>query len=641
MIKTILDMTPQDLVGKITAFHFNGQSATAARNALLKRFPLASMPQMTKNEYRQTGNKNTFCYNLEFVPDLPFGIGGQSNNKFGNESNARFPNVQGIYEMISDADKGMVQGLRSKHHLDDVSVVVLLKILAIYLPDKFLTIGQDFTLCLLARILGINQTQKDLIELNYLCAQELLRLNPTFANYQFNQLGSAVWQILSPANKAGFSSWLKKNMAPGSGTINAYVNSIERLSLYYRENYFHTGIQIKDLDSLYNEAMGHQQDNGGKYYYPSASYGNNLFYSAAVKSYKNYILSLGSPIPSSSHTNQSSVAPATAIQYPRNLILYGPPGTGKTYNTIRYAVSIIEGIDVRVFANSNTYQDKNGNTLDVKNSFDALVAAKKIYFTTFHQSLSYEDFIEGIKPEPTKNKNNVLYEVKPGILKLICEEAFKNPSDNYVLVIDEINRGNVASIFGELITLIEDDKRAGEPNCIQCILPYSKQAFSIPRNLYILGTMNTADRSVEALDTALRRRFDFLEMMPDPNKVVHRKNVFEIINNRLRILKDTEHQLGHSYFIEVSSDEELCEVFHNNIIPLIQEYFYGDIEKIRLVIGDGFCVKETVPDSLFPNNTTDIDIPTEIWRLWDEGKWQECKSDINVFTDALGRLING
>ena len=133
----------------------------------------------------------------------------------------------------------------------------------------------------------------------------------------------------------------------------------------------------------------------------------------------------------------------------------------------------------------------------------------------------------------------------------------------------------------------------------------------------------------------------FLEMMPDPNKVVHRKNVFEIINNRLRILKDTEHQLGHSYFIEVSSDEELCEVFHNNIIPLIQEYFYGDIEKIRLVIGDGFCVKETVPDSLFPNNTTDIDIPTEIWRLWDEGKWQECKSDINVFTDALGRLING
>lgn len=634
-------MTPLELVAKISAFSYDGQKAEAAREAFLNQFPLSSIPHLTKDMYRNTGSKSTFCYNLEFVKELPFGIGGGNNDKFGKDTNARFPNVQGIYDMIIDAENGITGGLQEKHHLNDVSVIVLIKILAIYLPDKFLTIGQRYTLELLARILGINQDQRDLIELNYRCNQKLIQLNPTFSSYQFNQLGAAVWNYLSPALKPDFNDWLKANMAPGSGAVNAYVNSLERLSFFYKENYFYSGIQIKELDVLYDETVLHQKDNGGKYYFPRPSYGNKLFYSASVKSYKEFVISLGSTIPASFSGDSSTKGSSPQVHYPKNLILYGPPGTGKTYNTIRYAVSIIEGIDIKTFTNSNTYPDKDGNLVDVKNAFDSLLEAERIFFTTFHQSLSYEDFIEGIKPEPTEAKDNVLYDVHSGILKLICEKASEHPDDKYVLVIDEINRGNVASIFGELITLIEDDKRSGEPNYIQCVLPYSKKRFSVPRNLYIIGTMNTADRSVEALDSALRRRFDFVEMMPDPNKVVHRKDVFETINNRLRILKDAEHQLGHSYFIGIKSDEELCTVFHNKVIPLIQEYFYGDMEKIRLVIGDGFCVKETVPDALFPNNTTDIDIPTETWRLWDEGKWQECKSDITVFTAALDRLMNG
>lgn len=633
-------MTPQDLIDKITSIPFDGHKAAEARDAFLLRFPLPSIPQMTKDEYRKTGNKNSFCYNLEFVRDLPFGIGGGNNDKFGKESSANFPNVQGIADMIFDADQGGVTGLQSKHNLKDISVIVLIKILAIYLPNKFITIGHGDTLELLAKILGVSQ-QPDKIELNYLCTQKLLDLNPAFRDYQFNQLGSAIWEILSPANQAGFNEWLKDNMAYGSGGVNSYVNSIKRLSLFYGENYYYSGVQIKDLEALQKEAMLHQKENDGKYYYKSPSYGYGQYYSAAVNSYMDYVRSLGATTSTPSNTSSQSLVSAQAVKYPKNVILYGPPGTGKTYNTIRYAVSIIEGLDISAFSDSDTYLDKDGKSVNVKSSFDKYVEAKRISFTTFHQSLSYEDFIEGIKPEPTEQKDNVLYTVKPGILRIICEEASKHLDDKYVLVIDEINRGNVASIFGELITLIEEDKRNGEPNSIPCTLPYSKTPFCVPGNLYIIGTMNTADRSVEALDAALRRRFDFIEMMPDPNKVTFRKEVFETINRRLRILKDAEHQLGHSYFMGISSDEELCIAFRNKVIPLIQEYFFGDMDKIRLVIGDGFCVKEIIPDTLFPNNSTDIDIPTEIWRLWDENRWKECKSNITVFTDAIDKLMNG
>jgi 5-methylcytosine-specific restriction protein B len=152
--------------------------------------------------------------------------------------------------------------------------------------------------------------------------------------------------------------------------------------------------------------------------------------------------------------------------------------------------------------------------------------------------------------------------------------------------------------------------------------------------------MNTADGSVEALDAALRRRFDFIEMMPVDEKVTFGQDIFKLINQRLRILKDCDHQIGHSYFIDVDSSETLCTVFRNNIIPLLQEYFYGDMDQIRLVIGDGFFIKEVVSD-IFPNNTTDIDIPSEIWRLWDKDKWQECKEDISIFEEALEILQNG
>ncbi|MBD8018708.1 AAA family ATPase [Kaistella pullorum] len=397
----------------------------------------------------------------------------------------------------------------------------------------------------------------------------------------------------------------------------------------------------------------------------------------------------------------------SVMNHPLNQILFGCPGSGKTYSTKKLAVEIIED---RQFG--NTQEDRE----DILKLYDHYYELKQIRFTTFHQSLGYEDFIEGIKPKTIDHK--VIYEVEDGIFTKIASKAqdnwlnsqstktnhisFENaleklkdeweednnikfplktkgsdftiisfneknlrfrkasggtahtlsfktmkelfygernhtnhgvgiyyPSiidklnsysddtittktlDRYVLIMDEINRGNISAIFGELITLIEDDKRLGSKESIEVILPYSKENFGVPPNLYLIGTMNTADRSVEALDTALRRRFSFTEMKSDPQVLltahehegtipetnINLISLLETINKRIELLVDKDHQIGHSYFISVNTLPDLKYTFKNKIIPLLEEYFYGDFGKIGLVLGDRFVTASTAHEN--------------------------------------------
>ena len=232
-------------------------------------------------------------------------------------------------------------------------------------------------------------------------------------------------------------------------------------------------------------------------------------------------------------------------------------------------------------------------------TYNAGVKLGLIHFITFHQSYSYEEFIEGIRPN-LEDTENLSYELKRGLFKTICDRAKTDQNNNYVLIIDEINRGNVSKIFGELITLIEPTKRLysnPSENPTAIMLPYSNTYFSVPKNVYIVGTMNTADRSITNLDTALRRRFSFKEFPPNPsilNKHIIKKNnsnieldkVLRVLNQRIEYLLDKDHQIGHSYFMKIHSWEDLCDVFKNNIIPLLQEYFYNDWVKISQVLGD-------------------------------------------------------
>lgn len=254
-------------------------------------------------------------------------------------------------------------------------------------------------------------------------------------------------------------------------------------------------------------------------------------------------------------------------------------------------------------------------------------------FVTFHQSFAYEDFIEGIKPilpqDDAEDTKDLGYRIEDGVFKKLCQRAQNDSENRYAIFIDEINRGNVSAIFGELITLIETDKRKDAKNELSIKLPYSKKEFSVPSNIDIYGTMNTADRSVEALDTALRRRFEFKEMMPDYELIVKERvgdiklsEVLKIINQRIELLIDRDHTIGHSYFVNVNTTKAMADAFNNKIVPLLQEYFYGDYGKIGLVLGKGFVVKvknENITFAKFEyENANDFKTPTFVLKRVDE-----------------------
>ena len=367
------------------------------------------------------------------------------------------------------------------------------------------------------------------------------------------------------------------------------------------------------------------------------------------------------------------------LNHSKNIILYGPPGTGKTYNTVIKAMEII---------NDKKYDSVDAELYkDLKKQFDNLKKQGQIEFVTFHQSYSYEEFVEGIKPYipewGTVEENN-RFIGQDGIFKKICNSAkttiegnfekiysqfieeidenyeFKTKKgsfkirvndndgltirtgDNFeketcgtitkeqiknqtftslgrkqkleaitkylkekygltfstsiavkphILIIDEINRGDVSKIFGELITLIEEDKRIGKEHQMTVTLPYSREPFGVPNNLYIIGTMNTADRSIALLDTALRRRFDFEEMMPKP-ELLRGKDIEGVdlellltkINDRIKNEYDRDHQIGHSYLMEVENKEQLERAYKNRILPLLNEYFYNDIDSVAKIL---------------------------------------------------------
>ena len=276
----------------------------------------------------------------------------------------------------------------------------------------------------------------------------------------------------------------------------------------------------------------------------------------------------------------------SVLERKRQIILYGPPGTGKTYWAMRTANDLAA---YQIFGRS--YQELS--TEDKSFILDQTGRVKGfVRRCTFHPTYGYEDFIEGYRP--VSSNGQLAFEKRSGIFKTLCQDAQKNPGYSYYLIIDEINRGDIPRIFGELITLLERDKRGQ-----LMLLPISGDLFQVPDNVFLIGTMNTADRSIALLDTALRRRFGFLELMPDPRLL----NVsieglplgpwLEALNERIRVHigRDARNlQIGHAYFLEVEKPvnrkARFIRIFREDILPLLEEYCYEDYETLGDILGD-------------------------------------------------------
>lgn len=264
---------------------------------------------------------------------------------------------------------------------------------------------------------------------------------------------------------------------------------------------------------------------------------------------------------------------------PLNFIIYGAPGTGKTYSTAEYATAIIENREVDL--KEKNFEERK----QLMEAYKDYTRKGQIVFTTFHQNYSYEDFIQGLRPDTTTN--NMSFKTVDGVFKDIADNALMDMENNYVIIIDEINRANISKVFGELITLIEEDKRWGEVNEACATLP-SGDIFAVPNNLYIIGTMNSADKSISLIDAALRRRFEFIEQKPNSELIKDKvlKNIFEKLNNKLaHELDSTDLLIGHSYFMNKTPDD-LCKILNNSIIPLLYEYFYDNRKKVRSILED-------------------------------------------------------
>lgn len=292
--------------------------------------------------------------------------------------------------------------------------------------------------------------------------------------------------------------------------------------------------------------------------------------------------------------NQGGMGPDYEfIQLPINIILYGPVGTGKTLLANKIAIQIING----KITNMHQVRELLDNNFE-ETSIESNDQIKNI---TFHKSYGYEQFVEGIFPETDQN-GRTIFAIREGIFKTLSNSALrsleKGDASKYVMIIDEINRGDISRIFGELITLIEKDKRKKsiKSRGMEITLLYSQKEFSVPINLFLIGTMNTTDKSIALLDLALRRRFYFVEVRPSI-KILDKylkdledslkeivMFVFKTLNEKINKFKGEDYGIGHAYFMEIGDGKDLIEIWNFRIMPLLKEYFYDENENLIEVL---------------------------------------------------------
>ncbi|WP_093905913.1 AAA family ATPase [Streptomyces sp. cf386] len=268
-----------------------------------------------------------------------------------------------------------------------------------------------------------------------------------------------------------------------------------------------------------------------------------------------------------------------ALKRKGQVILHGPPGTGKTRLALSTALALAGRADA---INAESAQREAAQT--------EVLNGDRVHMVTFHPSYGYEDFVEGFKPDLSATGPGLTLALTDGLFHTLCSRASAHPEQTFLLIIDEINRGDLPRIFGELITLLELDKRS-----LPLALSVSGRRFSVPPNVRVIGTMNTADRSISHLDAAVRRRFAFLPVGPDPDAVsgtigpLDLAAFFESLNTRIAGHLDADHQIGHAYLLRdgepIATEDDLAAAFHHEVIPLLEDYCLGRADLLHRILG--------------------------------------------------------
>jgi len=766
-------MAIQDILEKAKSFHLADdviQERELARESFVKKFPIDKIKDLTIDQFVQGTDGNSFCYWLEFNK-IGFGIGGGNASKFDiyrtnidgksvyvkgfgkkkiilsqEDANSEFEKLKSQIILALDyVKKGEIDKIRSLNI--PMWPMVTQKILSIYYPDKFLTIGSSVIIIKCAKELGLTNfdlVKENLIQLNFEC-KNLLTTYDIFIDWSYEKIGTFIWEYMDgegmkkSKTRSGVQYWV---FAPGANA-NMWDEFHDRNIMGLGWDELGDLSQYEDRDELRQALIDLDGDTGSRKNDVSANddflnkmkigdvvivkkgvteilgYGvveSEHIFDDSRPSYKNirkvswkisgswkdvkriasktltdisskkelYTRLLETMVPGffSNQNNEVSILQnqqTDSMKHPLNTIFYGPPGTGKTYHTVLRAAEIIENRKIEKYEDAlKIFKENLGN---------------RIEFITFHQNYSYEDFIQGLRPD-TENDKILTFEKRDGVFKTIADRGLENLNDsknsrvnkkpfeevfdlffnpllegekdeievkmkkvsynitsvsnksidfrkasggtahtlsiatlkkmyaaeslldirglgtyysplltklielgktditskeitkrrNYVIVIDEINRANISRVFGELITLIEPDKRSDGDIPMTVTLP-SGDSFMVPSNLYIIGTMNTADKSIALLDIALRRRFNFEPMYPQYNvdgEVIHHADVLKKLNDYIVKSKGHDFQIGHAYFMGENSD--LMTIMNQKVIPLLMEYFMNDSTEVEQVL---------------------------------------------------------
>lgn len=697
-------MNIEGIIEKAKEYEFDNyltEEAEAKRQSFIKKFPLEKIKDLKIEEYAlQKDNapdkyKETMIYYLE-RKNILAGIGGGNSSKFHI-----YMNKEGKYCKGRSKNKEILEGealeqefaklkndiynsiiLAKEDKIEEVLKIntplwnmVLLKLLCIYVPEKFISLLSSEFIIPLAQDLGLDDkfdiNSDNIILLNYE-ATKVLKKQDIFKNWNYEKLGKFIytlynkpekksnyWMLGSTYDEKGSKAleFIKKNkIAIGcfKHDISDYIDDNEELEKFIDKNNepkskdpllkflkirkgdivalkacYTQGPRENSVGMIRIDAIGKVTEdpiNGYEFdedlvhtlpvewITTESKVYEKITYLKAISQVRNkeVLNRVFKNIENKSNQDTNNVN-YEEINDNKNIIFYGPPGTGKTYNVVNKALEIIDKEYYKDLLNS----ESDDNRIKIVDEFNKLMAKGQIAFCTFHQSYGYEEFIEGLKSDGKGNfvcEDGVLKEIATrasysGIIdkssnaldlnskKEIVKKNIKDKEkfdfkgkDKYVLIIDEINRGNISKIFGELLTLLEEDKRITKENQVTCKLTYTKDDFSLPPNLYIIGTMNTADRSIALMDIALRRRFNFIEIIPDesllePIEDIDLSKLLEIVNKRIEYFYDRDHMIGHAYFKSIETIDDLSDCLKYKIIPLLQEYFYDDFEKIGLILG--------------------------------------------------------